>query len=307
MFSVVITVYNKAAFVSSSIQEVLNQTCQDFELIILNDGSEDEGETEILKFRDRRIRYVKQKNQGASAARNAAIALAKFPYIALKDADDSWLPNYLEIQQKAILEYPHISVFATAVIKQMQHKQWNYQYSVDCSATESVEVDFFEASQITPILHSSSAVFHQSVFQTVGNYNTAYVTGEDTDFYIRVGLKFKLVFTNAYLVKYQVHANSLFRRETPLDRKPDYAEYHEEEQTNPALKRFLDRKRYSYCIAVKIAADQQAFQKVYAVIASENLTRQQRFWLRQPSWVLRFLKPLKDYLELKGSQIGTLR
>ena len=95
-FSVIIPVYNKEKYLSKTIESVLQQSFLDFEIIIINDGATDSSEKIIEGFKDPRIQYIKQENQGVSAARNAGIKAANTNYIALLDADDIWKENYLE-------------------------------------------------------------------------------------------------------------------------------------------------------------------------------------------------------------------
>lgn len=100
--SVILPTYNRAHLVGRAIQSVLDQMYQDFEIIVVDDGSGDNTEEIINGFTDTRIRYVKhQKNKGGSAARNTGIKLAKGKYIAFQDSDDEWLPDKLEKQMKA--------------------------------------------------------------------------------------------------------------------------------------------------------------------------------------------------------------
>ncbi len=107
MISVVIPLYNKAHTIVNTLNTVVNQTYKDFEVIIVNDGSTDNG-VEVIQhnFTDSRIRIINQKNAGVSAARNKGIKEAKGNYISFLDADDEWMPNYLENINLAIKEYP---------------------------------------------------------------------------------------------------------------------------------------------------------------------------------------------------------
>ncbi|MBU9706449.1 glycosyltransferase [Paenibacillus sp. AK121] len=93
MISVIMPVYNSAPYLKESIQSVLNQSEQDFELIVINDGSTDASENIILNFNDPRIRYFKQKNLGAANARNKALEMARGDFIAFQDSDDISMPN----------------------------------------------------------------------------------------------------------------------------------------------------------------------------------------------------------------------
>jgi len=97
--SVILPTYNRADLIGRSIQSVLAQTYQDFELIIVDDGSTDNTEEVERTFDDRRIRYLKySNNRGAAAARNTGIKAARGSYIAFQDSDDEWLPTKLEKQ-----------------------------------------------------------------------------------------------------------------------------------------------------------------------------------------------------------------
>ncbi|MEA3223996.1 MAG: glycosyltransferase family A protein, partial [Thermodesulfobacteriota bacterium] len=103
--SVVIPVYNGANFIAQTIQSALDQTLQGREVIVINDGSTDNSDKEILKFRDG-IVYIKQENKGVSAARNIGIQRAKGEYIAFLDQDDVFLPNKLEKLASFLDQYP---------------------------------------------------------------------------------------------------------------------------------------------------------------------------------------------------------
>ena len=106
--SVIIPVFNGAAYVREAIESALAQTYQPFEVIVLDDGSTD-GSAEIV--RSLPVAYVHQANAGLAAARNAAISHARGNYIALLDCDDIWLPTKLE-RQLAALEADESAGFA---------------------------------------------------------------------------------------------------------------------------------------------------------------------------------------------------
>ncbi|MGB9938210.1 glycosyltransferase family 2 protein [Methanosarcina sp.] len=94
--SVVIPVYNKEPHVKRALRSVLNQTVQDFEMIVINDRSTDKSLQEVKSFSDPRIRLISQENSGVSIACNRGIDEAKSELIAFLDADDEWIPDYLE-------------------------------------------------------------------------------------------------------------------------------------------------------------------------------------------------------------------
>jgi glycosyltransferase involved in cell wall biosynthesis len=98
LFTVVIPTYNREKVVARAIKSVLNQTYQDFEIIVVDDGSKDNTEYVVKEIEDSRIRYVRQDNAGACVARNTGIKNAKGYYVSFLDSDDEWFPLMLEKQ-----------------------------------------------------------------------------------------------------------------------------------------------------------------------------------------------------------------
>ena len=102
-FSVVIPVYNRAHIVGLSIESALGQDFADFEIIVVDDGSTDDVASVMAGFPDPRLRFVRQPNKGASAARNHGIDLARGRYVAFLDSDDSFMPGHLR-QMRLLLQ-----------------------------------------------------------------------------------------------------------------------------------------------------------------------------------------------------------
>jgi glycosyltransferase involved in cell wall biosynthesis len=101
-FSVIIPVYNRAQVLESAIRSVLAQTEQDFEIVVVDDGSHDDPKGVIEKIGDTRIRFHSQANGGGGAARNAGIDLARGRYVALLDSDDHFLPGHLATMRRLL-------------------------------------------------------------------------------------------------------------------------------------------------------------------------------------------------------------
>lgn len=102
LFSVVIPVYNRAHILSATLQSVLAQSFQDFEIVIVDDGSRDDPVAVVEAIADPRLRLIRQDNQGASAARNTGIDQARGRYIAFLDSDDRFLPHHLETMARLL-------------------------------------------------------------------------------------------------------------------------------------------------------------------------------------------------------------
>lgn len=123
MISIVIPTYNRASTLKRCIKSLLDQTYSDFEIIIVDDNSNDNSEAIIKSINDPRIKYLKhKKNLGANAARNTGIKSAVGELIAFQDSDDEWLKNKLEIQIKALNE-SKADIVASSFIRHMDGKK----------------------------------------------------------------------------------------------------------------------------------------------------------------------------------------
>jgi len=108
--SVIVPAYNAEKYIPETIQSVLGQTYEAWELIIVDDGSTDKTAETVAAFDDRRIRLVEQENRGVGAARNAGIALAQGDYITFLDADDVLPPESLAARVRYLEEHPEVDV-----------------------------------------------------------------------------------------------------------------------------------------------------------------------------------------------------
>ena len=223
------------------------------------------------------------------------------------DADDYWYPFYLEEQNRLVIEHPNESVFATATEIKRNRKTFKNSYSIQTIGKDSIIVDYFESSQLDSVLLSISTVLKKDVFENVGWYDPKIKSGEDTDLYVRIGLKYKVVFSPKVCATYIVRKNSLFQSVKNIEEKANYEAYEVYEKNNPALKKFLDLNRYSLCVLAKIEGNKEAFQKNFQKINQENLSKKQQFLLRQNKTILKYLSKTKDNLEKLGLRLGTFK
>ena len=116
--TVVIPAYNSARYIADALDSVQQQNFTDYEVIVVNDGSDDRDDLErVLHSHPLPIVYLSQENKGVSAARNAAIRIAKGDFYAQLDADDQWTPDYLEVQLKILSDNPDVAlVYPNATI-----------------------------------------------------------------------------------------------------------------------------------------------------------------------------------------------
>jgi glycosyltransferase involved in cell wall biosynthesis len=115
--SVIIPAYNAARYIGEALNSLFDQTFRSYESIVINDGSPDTAELEReLQAYGANIQYIKQGNRGAAAARNAGLLCARGEYVAFLDADDRWLPNFLEHQLEFLKLNEADFVFSDALL-----------------------------------------------------------------------------------------------------------------------------------------------------------------------------------------------
>jgi glycosyltransferase involved in cell wall biosynthesis len=118
LVSIIMAAYNAQSFIGQAINSVLSQTYTNWELLIVNDGSKDETEAEILKFKDPRISYFKQANKGVSSARNKGLEQMKGDFFCMLDSDDMFPPKSIESRIDKFLEAGEIEfVDGTVLVK----------------------------------------------------------------------------------------------------------------------------------------------------------------------------------------------
>ena len=137
LVSVVIPVYDGAAFIAQTLDSVLRQSWPRLEVIVVDDGSTDETPERVRPFRDR-ILYLRQENRGGGAARNAGVAASRGDYLAFLDQDDLWAPEKLERQLAVARAHPESGVIACDGVHSPETTSWARHCSSDgsrgCSA-----------------------------------------------------------------------------------------------------------------------------------------------------------------------------
>jgi glycosyltransferase involved in cell wall biosynthesis len=213
MFSIIIPLYNKAAYIEKAIYSLLSQTYQEFELIVVNDGSTDESLSNSqfiihnleLKEPDKfkKIKIVQQENQGVSTARNNGVKLAKYDYIAFLDADDWWEPTYLEEMKGLIEEFPRAGLYGSSYYKVKGKQFIPAAIGLDKGFKRGI-INYFEAytrSLYQPIW-TGAAIIKKSVFHSEKGFKPLLKMGEDFDLWVRVAMKYSVALLNKPLAYY---------------------------------------------------------------------------------------------------------
>ncbi len=180
MFSVIIPYYNKSNYIHRCLDGVLNQTFQEFEIILVNDGSTDNGLHFISNNYSNKIIIINQENQGVSAARNIGIKAAKYPFIAFLDADDCWHNQYLQKVKEVINTEENIKIIGT-----------HYSRNKEFLASDSGSLNYFKFENYfksalrNTYFTSSSTIIRADFFWENEGFNKNLKKGEDIDVWIR--------------------------------------------------------------------------------------------------------------------------
>ncbi|MCD6250960.1 MAG: glycosyltransferase family 2 protein [Psychrobacter sp.] len=195
LFSVIIPLYNKADYISETLESVLAQTYKNFEIIVVDDGSSDNSLAVVKEVTDPRLKIISQKNSGVSAARNNGIAMAIAKWVAFLDADDIWLPNHLQTLRELSKRYPNAGMIATG------HKALKREIiNVGLQPKEESELKlinyFVEAQNNIGIIHTSSAAIKREFFNSYEGFKN-YKRGEDLELWARVALNYPVAISTA--------------------------------------------------------------------------------------------------------------
>lgn len=289
---------------------VLSQTFNDFEIIVVNDGSTDGSLAEVNSIQDGRITVFTIENQGVSNARNYGIGKAKSDLIPFLDADDLWKPNHLENLKHLYEQFPDCGVYAAAYEFQFGTKKIASLY-YGVPKTEhwiGIVDDFFESSTINCIAYTSAVMIPKKVCEELGGFNSNYTSGEDTDLWIRIALKYPVAFTNSVSVIIHMTAENQITKTSIETRKHfDLEKFIEEERTNKTLKKYLDLNRFSIAIQHKIAGNHLISKDIINNIDTHNLNAKQRFLLQMNTQTLKTFIKIKDLLRKNGIGLSAFR
>ena len=202
--SVVIPTYNRVELLKRSIDSVINQTIKPFEIIIVDDGSNDGTEAMVKKKYDS-LKLIKQKNKGASAARNTGIKASSGEWICFLDSDDEWKNNKLEKQITFVANNSDYKFFHSNEIwikngKRINQKKKHKKYG------GNIFKKCLDMCRISP----SSVLINKNIFEEVGFFNENLIVCEDYELWLRICDKYKVFFIDEPLIiKYGGHQDQL--------------------------------------------------------------------------------------------------
>lgn len=200
-------VYNGERYVVDAIESALAQTYTNFEVVIVDDGSQDGSHDKIEPYLALpNIRYIRQKNRGVAAARNTAISCAAGELIGFLDQDDVWMPQKLERQVRYLAEHPDVALvhgyqtYIDQTGKEITNpKDWVAPLSGDCFA------ELFQRNRIAVL----TVLLRKSCLEGVGAFNENLSGADDYELWLRLARRFQFGFIPETLACYRIHDSNV--------------------------------------------------------------------------------------------------
>ena len=219
--SAIIATYNNASYLKEAVDSVLNQTYQDVEIIVVDDGSTDNTRDLIESMRSihsRVIQYIYQKNQGPASARNTGMRAAQGKYISFLDADDTWLPDKLQKQVDVLEARPHVGfVYSDNFFIDEQGSVIEGYIRKIKLVNGNILLDLY----LNFFLITSGIMMRKECIDSIGFFNEDLLVGEDYEYFLRLAKVYEAEVIVEKLWKRMIRKNSLSRQDYQLDARND--------------------------------------------------------------------------------------
>jgi glycosyltransferase involved in cell wall biosynthesis len=211
--SVIIPTFNRWPLVGEAVESVFGQSYSDFELIVVDDGSTDETQQELAKFRSRLRLFVKAR-EGVATARNFGVSQAVGRYIAFLDSDDLWQPKKLEIQTAFMEKDPSVQICQTEEIWLRHGVRVNPK-----ARHQKPSGDIFIRSLQLCLVSPSAVMMTKELFSRFGGFDEKFPVCEDYDLWLRIAVEHPVpLIPKALIIKRGGHADQLSRSMSAMDR-----------------------------------------------------------------------------------------
>jgi glycosyltransferase involved in cell wall biosynthesis len=227
LVSIVMPVHNAERHLAHALDSALRQTYRPIEIIAVDDGSTDRSAEILAQYvasHAAQVTYLHQKNMGAAAARNAALAAARGEYIAFLDADDLWAPNKLEVQIAYLESRPDVQLVASrwrVLSSEQEAELFDAPASLDDLDRDNPgrinQAWIYNELLIDCVVHTTTAVMRRGLMQQIGSFDTALRRGQDYDYWLRASRVTPIPRLEAQLSAYRLHATNSSWRPQPVN------------------------------------------------------------------------------------------
>ena len=223
LISVIIPLYNKANSIAAALDSVLAQTYQDFEVVVVDDGSTDDGAAIVERYIDPRIRLIRQGNAGVSAARNRGIEEAKGEYVAFLDADDEWMPEFLAEIVALQQEFSECRAQATSYFFNMYGEDSSIILrKIPFDGVRGILTNYFEVASFShPPVCSICVCVERALLLEIGGFPLGITSGEDLLTWTRIAVRTDWAYSLRALARYNLGAG-YDKKNLPPRRQDEY-------------------------------------------------------------------------------------
>ncbi|RYJ38492.1 Glycosyl transferase [Flavobacterium anhuiense] len=301
-FSVVIPLFNKANHVENTIKSILSQTFIDYEIIVINDGSTDNGEALVRGFNDDRIQVYNQENQGVSVARNLGIKKSKGKLIAFMDADDFWFPDHLQELANLYYDFPECGIYCSRHKIRISKKHFQIPvYNGIDQLFRGIVPDYFFSNKPFRITWTSSLAIPKEILQKFEGFTPGVTNGQDLELWTKIGIEHTVALTNKTTAIYNFNIpNSITKNHVNSMKLMDFEQFKQSEKENSSLKNFLDLYRIEYGLRYYIFGNKEKANFYLKDVAPQNISLKIQLLLKMPSVFLRIFLKSKNTLKRIG-------
>lgn len=208
--TVLMPAYNAERFIAEAIESVLSQTYEDFELIVIDDGSSDSTYEIAVRYArmDKRVKVISHANVGMGASLNKGLHLAGTELVLRMDADDVMMPNRIEGQVDFMLRHPDVAVASSLVYYINEQGEVIGKNSNDLKTPDDLK-RYLSAGEMIGF-HHPAVIMRKSVVLNIGGYRPQFWPADDIDLWIRIAERgYVLLVQQEYLLKYRIHGSSI--------------------------------------------------------------------------------------------------
>ena len=302
-FSVVIPLYNKEKYIEATIRSVLGQSCQEFEVLVVDDGSTDGSLALAEAFASDRVHIIRQENQGVSVARNTGIEHASGEFICFLDADDQWRPEYLATIDALTNQYPESDMFVTAYAVNMGGGKVHYSTRLE-PETGCVPSYWLTLARGYDFVWTSATVIRRETLIRAGLFKPGEKIGQDLDMWARVArINPRVAYSNHICVDYNRAAEQNARTRVRVAWAGAFLRDLEEELVNPrrtleeraSIQRKYDKKMTVFIFTAILAGEKKRAAQALREWKGEKNTYNRllrtglRIAMMMPAWINRFV------------------
>lgn len=321
MITVIIPLYNKEKYIKRSLNSVYKQSIDDYEIIVVDDGSTDKGASIVEIEGNKKTRLIKQENAGVSAARNTGIRESQGDLITFLDADDEWESSFLTSICRLSEKFPEAGAYTTAidVVEDNGMKRKQRYAHIPSHPWEGLIPNYFESARAgTPPIYSSTVGVPRSVFDELGVFPEGEPIGEDLDMWGRIAMKYPIAFSwdvgatyfknadnrscKSYITRKNLPfvesaRNAIKEGRVPIDLIPSVEEYIARIQID-SVKQNLASNQQKYAFAILRDCKTQIFKKEVAILKLLTCMPNSSFLLATLANIKRIFKRNTNYADV---------